>query len=497
VKIFSGIQIRNWDAATISEQHLESYQLMERAATQAFNWIHNHLPHHLGFNVFCGKGNNGGDGLVIARKLIHAGREVHVYVLETGLEGSADFRINLQRLHEITTHITFCQNPESFPIIKPDTIVIDSLFGTGLNKPLQGLALSLITHLKSFPAIRIAIDIPSGMFTDQPTEKDKALSVMHTLSFQSPKLAFMFDENREITGQVHLLDIGLSQRYNETTSSMYETIEDETIRMIIQPRKSAGNKGTFGHAALIAGSTEMMGAAILSARGCLASGVGKTTLITPYGGFSAIHTSTPEVLCVSSGENKFEKIIPLIPYQSVGIGPGIGTSEQTRKALIDLFTQRKDHLVLDADALNNLTDQELLKFGITHSVITPHPREFDRLFGVHQNSFERISTSLKVSSQSGIFIILKGHHTAIITPAGRVYFNTTGNDGMAKGGSGDVLTGLITGLMAQGYPLPEAAIAAVYLHGLAGNLAAKRYSRHAMQPSHIIRCLHEVWKEYE
>lgn len=497
MKVFNAAQFKAWDTATIEEQEISSLELMERSAARVFEWINRHVLVTDKIYIFCGKGNNGGDGLAVARMLINAGKQVHVYVLETGKEGSPDFQANLHKLHNITTAISFCQNQEAFPYIEHEALVVDAIFGTGLNKPVEGLALMMIHHIRSFQNIRIAIDLPSGMFADSFSEAQAVLPATHTLSFQVHKLSFLLDEHASLTGKVHLLDIGLSQKFADLSSSAIETIDEELISMIIKPRNPAAHKGNFGHAGIIAGKQGMMGAAILSAKACLASGAGKISTIIPEHCFPIMQTSLPEAICVSSGEIIFDKAIHSDIYTAIGLGPGLGVQSKTTEAVKRLLDFRKLSLVLDADALNNLTAKDLKKASLENSVITPHPKEFDALFGKHRHTLERLETAKSFAEKSGICVVLKGHFTAIVTPGKKIYFNLNGNDGMAKGGSGDVLTGMITGLLAQGYLLPEAAITGVYLHGRAGDLAANKYSRHAMQPTHIIECLAEVWKQYE
>ena len=497
MKVFSAAQIKAWDAASIEEQEISSLDLMERAAARVFEWISRHILDAEKIYIFCGKGNNGGDGLALARMLINAGKQVHVYVLETGKPGSADFQANLFKLHSITTSISFCQNQDAFPSIEHEALVIDAIFGTGLNKPVEGLALMLIQHIRSFQNIRIAIDLPSGMYADGIAETHAVLPATHTLSFQSYKLSFLLDEQSVYTGKVHLLDIGLSPRFAQLSTSEIETIDEELISMIVKPRNPVGHKGSFGHAALIAGKRGMMGAAILSAKGCLVSGAGKTSLVIPEDCFPVMQTSLPEVICISSGEMFSDTAVSVNMFSSVGLGPGLGVQPEITEALKRFLEIRKNNLVLDADALNNLSAKDLEEAAPENSVITPHPKEFDALLGKHRNGLARLETARAFAERTGICVVLKGHFTAVVTPGRKIYFNVSGNDGMAKGGSGDVLTGLITGLVAQGYLLPEAAIFGVYLHGRAGDIAAARFSRHAMQPSHIVECLAEVWKRYE
>lgn len=497
MKVFSSSQFRTWDHYSMARHGIPSIELMERAAMQVFEWINLHFESQQNFYIFCGKGNNGGDGLALARMLIVAGKNVQIFILETGSQGSEDFTANLQKLHDYNPSIVFCQHQQSFPIPDHGIMLIDALFGTGLNKPLYGLALELVQHLQQFKGITIAIDLPSGLFADQESEKNKVLPATYTLSFQAYKLALLIDDNGPLTGEVHILDIGLSGIFEQETDTAFETIDAQLIKMIVLPRNPFGHKGKFGHACLVAGKQGMMGAAVLAARGCLASGAGKTTLFIPASQFPILQISVPEVICEISGNEGFEMPLPLQPYQAIGIGPGIGTDLKTREALLNSISGMDKPLLLDADALNCLQTADINSKLLSNCVITPHPLEFDRLFGTGENGFNRFERARIISAQTGVYIVLKGHHTCIFTPKGKVYINTNGNDGMAKGGAGDVLSGFITGLLAQGYLLPEAAIAGVFLHGLSGDIAAEKYSRHSMQPTQIASCFAEAWKKFE
>lgn len=497
MKIFSGRLIREWDAFSIKHQGIRSIELMERAVAKVYDWIDHHFQNRHHFYIVCGKGNNGGDGLALARMLLTAGKDVRVYILETGREGSPDFTENLHRLHSYNAQIVFCQTAASFPTPPEDALLIDALFGTGLNKPPAGLALELINHLQKFQGITIAIDLPSGLFADSAADPKHVLPATHTLSFQSYKQSLLIDDNATLAGKVHILDIGLSPRFQQENDSPIETIGEEMIHSIIQQRNPYGHKGTFGHACIIAGKGGMMGAAVLAARACMASGVGKTTLGIPESQFQILQISAPEVICMASGSNCFDHQVSLHSFQAVAIGPGIGTDQPTRDALKQSLQNVEAPLVLDADALNCLTAEDFFSLKRNHYLITPHPLEFDRLFGKHKDGFSRFQATLNIAEKSGSYILLKGHYTAVFTPKGKVYININGNDGMAKGGAGDLLTGFIAGLMAQGYSLPESAILGVFLHGLAGDLAAVKYSRHSMQPSHILECFTDAWKKFE
>ena len=476
MKIFSSEQIKRWDSFTILEENSTSELLMERAAAACCQWLLKYGVTKKPAHIFCGMGNNGGDGLALARMLIENNIHVIVYILEHEKTGSHDFQKNLQKLQPLTSEIHFIQSALPFPVVEKDHLIIDALFGTGLNKPLDGMALQLVEFLNKSGAEIISIDIPSGLFCDKSTLGFTAIHAMHTLSFQSLKLAFLFAENDRYIGDYHVLPIGLSRKFELEEPAMYEMIDDEVIRSIIKPRNKFSHKGNFGHAAIMAGSYGMMGAAVLAAKGCMNSGIGKLTCLVPSCGYEIIQSTIPEAMCKVSGERYVIGCINISEYDAIGIGPGIGLQKETAISLNEIFCSKNKRFVLDADALNQMSaDKKLLENIPPGSVITPHQKEFERMFGSASSDFERIQNAIKHASQLNIFIVLKSHYTAIITPLGKVYFNSSGNPGMAKAGMGDVLTGIITGLIAQHYPLPEAA--------MTGSLSAwngRRYSRYKL-----------------
>ena len=496
MKIFSAAQIKKWDAFTISHEPVLSIDLMERAATACYLWlIHNgHTEKH--FQIFCGKGNNGGDGLALARLLIQNNCRVTVYILEFGNIGSQDFQTNLERLHQCTTNIHFIQSPEFFPGIENPDIVIDALFGTGLNKPLEGISTALVNHINNREAIIISIDLPSGLFADKSSKENTVIKATHTLSFQNYKLAFLLPENENYCGDVHLLKIGLHENFEQDEHADFELVDKEVINTIYKPRKKFSHKGNFGHAALLCGSYGMMGAVVLSAGACLRSGVGKLTSYIPKCGYDILQTSVPEAMCIIAGEDYILPTPGIEKYDAVGIGPGIGMHSSHAALLSEIFQKINKPMVIDADALNSMAQHpELLKSIPASSILTPHPKEFEKLFGSTSNDFERLQLALQKSKEHNILIVLKGHFSFISTPDGKGYFNSTGNAGMATAGSGDVLTGIITGLLAQGYSPLQACLLGVYLHGSAGDIAAAKFSQEAMIAGDIVDCLGEAFKQ--
>ena len=493
MKILSAEDIRRWDQYTIEHEPVSSIDLMERAAGKCVDWIEENIQGDNSYTIFCGKGNNGGDGLAIARILAQKNYPVTVYILEFGHKGTPDFQTNLARLHQVQgVTILFIQSEENFHVIDGNEIIIDALFGSGLNRKLEGVTARLVDHINAGTNSVIAIDLPSGMFTDRSSKDNTTVRATHTLSFQCLKPAFLVAENENCTGEIHILDIGLHEGFYHSVAGKYEWVNEETIRSIHKPRKRFAHKGNFGHGLLVAGSYGKMGAAVLSARASMRSGIGLLSCHIPGCGYTIMQSTVPEAMVMTDNNSSVLTKVEddLTKYESIGIGPGIGTAAETKMMVRDIFDAYRHPVIIDADALNILASQkDLVKLIPTGSILTPHPKEFARLFGETANDFERIELALEKAKQLHVIIVLKGHHTLIATPDGKGFFNSTGNAGMATGGSGDVLTGILTGLLAQGYSSVETAILGVYLHGLAGDIAAQKLSMEAMVAGDIVECL--------
>jgi ADP-dependent NAD(P)H-hydrate dehydratase / NAD(P)H-hydrate epimerase len=501
VELYNAAQIKKWDSYTIENEPISSIDLMERAAAKCVEWIFANGFNHRSFKIFCGKGNNGGDGLAIARMLFTKDVVVEVCILEFGKLGSDDFQANLQRLHELPIPIHFLQSAEQLPILK-DEVVIDALYGSGLNKPLDGLSAALVNHINKNAVDVIAIDVPSGMFLDASSKDNIVISATHTLTFQTTKLAFLVAENSTHVGQLHILDIALDKGFLKQEPASKFTLDEIFIKSIYKSRKkkSFSHKGSFGHALIIAGSYGKIGAAVLAAKACLKTGAGLLTCYIPDCGYNIMQTALPEAMIITDDH---EKILANLPshienYSAIGIGPGLGTAVETQKLFSFLVRRSDKPVVIDADGLNCLSlDVSLLSQLQPNTILTPHPKEFDRLFGEHNSDFDRITTAETKSKELHTIIVLKGHHTLITTPGGISFFNTTGNAGLAKGGSGDVLTGIITALLSQGYEPAHAAILGVYLHGLAADIAAKEIALESMMPSDVIDHLSKAYKRLD
>ncbi len=491
MKIFSAAQVRQWDAYTIANEPICSVDLMERAAAACVNWIDNHSKEAGYYYIFCGTGNNGGDGLAIARMLQLAGKSVKIFIAE-GQKRSADFSYNLDRLELPATSLQHI-NDTNYPEIPRDAIVIDALFGSGLSRPLEGVVAGLVNYLNHSCKKIIAIDIPSGLFADGTVGENVIIEATHTLSFQVPKLAFFLSENNKYTGIVHLLDIGLHPDFYHNTPTLFNTIDPYMISSIYKPRNEFSHKYNFGHVLLYAGSKNMMGAAILCAKSCLRSGAGLVTVFTADGTQPVIQTAVPEA--ITSLENNFETLSK--KKSAIGIGPGLSVDDSNKKLLQHIILNYPGSLVIDATALQLLsTDTTIIKKRISNpAILTPHTGEFEKLFGNSANDFERMNMALQQSKELGCYIVLKGHHTLVACPDGNAFFNTTGNAGMATAGSGDTLTGILTGLLAQGYNQKNTCLLGVYLHGMAGDIAAEKMTQEAMLAGDIIDCVGEAYKK--
>jgi len=499
-KIFSVEQIRVADQYTIDHEPIASIDLMERAANECFVWLKQKAKKSQSFTVLCGPGNNGGDGLAIARMLAEDHFPVQVFILNLSDRFSADFMENRKRIMDVDhVHIhQWDEVPQEMPIFRDNTIVIDAIFGSGLSKEIKGMPQKLIRYLNEQPQIKVAIDIPSGLFADKAINHSSAVVFQadYTLSFQFPKWSFLMPENEKYVGDWQILDIGLSREYIEKTPTEKYYMSTRFVKSLLKPRGKFSHKGHFGHVLMVAGDETKMGAAILSSKAALRMGAGLLTLHHPQSAKSILPIALPEaMLSLDSDTQAFSRIPELEKYTHIAVGPGLGTRKQTAKALKMLIQQAHSPMLLDADALNILAENKTwLSFLPKASILTPHIGEFHRLVGQTKNSFERIEKALSFAKKYQIYLIVKGAYTMIFTPSENIYVNSTGNPGMATGGSGDVLTGMIAGLLAQQYSSLEAALIGVFMHGLAGDMAAKELSMESLMAGDIIQYIPAAYK---
>ena len=500
--ILTAEQMRAVDAATIRDEPIASIDLMERAALHCVRYLQSHYDVSTVFQIFCGCGDNGGDGLAITRLLLERGYRAHAYWVDYSAPMSADARTNFQRLQNhylgVLHHVT---NINEMPEFNADDVVIDALLGTGTTRSPSGILAQAIARINANTTNIIAIDMPSGLLADAHTPNDwPVIHASHTLTFECAKPALLYAENAERVGEWQIVPIGLSAEAIAAHHSPLQLITPEWIAAHQKARPKFSHKGTFGHALLVAGAYGTVGAAILSAHACLRSGVGLLTVHSPKCAYVPLQTAVPEAMVqADSHETEWHDAMSIDVFNSVGIGCGIGQSAHTRSALRQLLLKLSKKpmppaLILDADALNILASEPDLFAPLPkNTVLTPHPKEFDRLVA-HLNlpvdtNAQRHAAQLILAKQYQLIVVLKGANTCVATPDGLSFFNTTGNPGMAKGGSGDALTGVILALLAQGHAPASAAIIGVYLHGKAGDAAAEKWGTTAMLPSDLIECL--------
>lgn len=504
MKILTATQTREADAQTIQNEPIASIDLMERASrrfTQRF--VQQFPEHNCPIYIFCGLGNNGGDGLAIARMLLAQQYEVSVFVIGVGT-GSEDFEVNLKRLADHPS-IKRIEDASQLPTLPAPGIIIDAMFGSGLNRSLEGLYADAVRSINETGYTVVAVDIPSGLFADQSTEEnDPVVRADYTYTFQLPKLAFLLPQSEPFVGDWATLDISLDANFLSEVETQYHYLTHDWMKELRRKRKWHSHKGDYGKTMIVSGSYGKMGAAVLCAHACAKSGVGLLTMHVPRCGYEIMQISVPEAMTTVDQQPEYFSDLPtegatnLDNYDVVGIGPGLGTAEATTQGLRSLLEQthaRNIRMVLDADALNICgKHRELLDLIPENSILTPHPKEFERLTEKAKNDFHRLELLRSFCQKYQVYVTLKGSHTAIGTPDGSVYFNSTGNPGMATGGTGDVLTGVLTALISQKYDSLSASLLGVYLHGLAGNLAAEKLSQESLIASDVISHLSDAFK---
>ncbi|SMO52373.1 NAD(P)H-hydrate dehydratase [Solitalea koreensis] len=488
LKLLSASQIRSADAHTIQHESIGSLDLMERASN-AFvqKFVAFALDRQTNISIYCGTGNNGGDGLAIARILFKNGyKNVSVKILHFSFKTTSDFDENLRRLAKTNISAEIFNEESEFPE-EHSPILIDAILGSGLNKPLEGGYARWITHLNNLSKKVIAVDVPTGFFCDAPLDKNAIVfHADHVISFQRPKLNFLLPESAQFIKEFHVVDIGLDEHFIQAQDSNKVWVEENDIKAILKPRASFSHKGTFGHALIIAGQTETMGAALLSSEACLHAGAGLTTAFIPEPGLSALNARSPEVMAILGDLQKIE----WNKFDALGIGPGFGVQVSSLEVLRKCLTHYRGPAVYDADALNMLAaNKELFNLLPENSIVCPHVKEFDRLFGAHKNWQQRIETMERESTERGLIIILKNRYSIITAPSGVIYFNPTGNPAMASGGSGDVLTGILTALLAQGYSALQTTIAGVYIHGKAADELVQERKMFTVPARYLIKQL--------
>lgn len=478
MKVFTAAQIRQIDRFTIEQEPIKSIDLMERASVAIMRAFVKMFSASKPVFVFAGPGNNGGDGIALARLLVLLGYHVKVFILKSE-RYSSDNAVNIKRLEfQGIVRPQFIANVSDFPSVPINGVVVDSLFGSGLTRSLDGIAKELVSHLNKFSGYRVAIDVPSGLYGEfNPNPNSNIVfRASHTITLQFPKLSFFFPENDKYLGDWQIVDIGLHPNAIGQTISPYFYVDEATAVTLLPQRNRFDHKGVRGHCLAIAGSKGMYGAAIITAKSCLKAGAGLVTLHVPNNALPIIQQALPEaIVSLDSNPEKFSQVALNNKYSAIAIGPGLGKAAVSVEGFKHLLKQAKKPLVVDADALNILADNpEMLSMLPKGSVITPHLGEFGRLFGNYGSGYERVEAAKRVAIKLGIVIVIKGAFSQVVNTDGMVFFNSTGNPAMATGGSGDSLTGIVLSLLGQGLSSINAAILGVFLHGKAADIALKR-----------------------
>ena len=497
MKIFSKEQIYEGDKLTTEKQGISSTDLMERAATQIFNWMHTRMQGaQVPIQVFCGIGNNGGDGLVLSRHLITHGYNVNMYVINCSDKRSKDFLVNYDRVKNVTKNwpvLLSCS--EDFPPIGRDDIIVDAVFGIGLNRPADDWVKALFLHFKTSQAFTLSIDVPSGLYTDCiPEDENGVVAANYTLSFQTPKLVFFLPETAKYTIEWEVIDIGMDLDYLYTTETETELIGKHEVLPSYIPREKFSNKSTYGHALIIGGSYGKIGAVTLASRSCLSVGAGLVTAYVPKCGYTVLQATFPEAMLITDSHDEYvTKINFEIEPTVIAFGVGAGTHAKTITAFADFLKTNKTPLVIDADGLNILSKKKtLLKLLPEQTILTPHPKELERLIGKWKDDFDKLKKTKAFSKKHNVIMVIKGANS-ITVYKDKLYVNATGNPGLATAGTGDVLTGMIAGLIAQGYDALAATIFAVYLHGKSADIAIQDLGYQSLIASHVVEYISEAY----
>ncbi len=495
MKILNTTQLKALDKATIQKEPIRSIDLMERAAVKCVNWFDDNIDDSKDIHIFCGMGNNGGDGLAIARHLYDEAFLTATYLVYFSKNMSDDFITNYQRAEQIQLSPESIHSEDDFPEIGKNDIVIDAIFGVGLNKPVTGFTKKLIQHINNSGATIYSIDVPSGLFIDKPVvDTDAVIKAHMILTFQMPKLAFLLPDNQEFVKDFEIINIGLNREsINQSETDYYYTINSDITPLILK-RSKFSHKGSYGHSLLIGGSFGKMGAVVLASRAALQAGSGLVTAFIPKCGYTILQTAVPEVMVEVDASDKLE----FFNYKSkptvIGVGIGMGTDEKTAAAFGVFLKNNVLPLVIDADALNIIAQNpSFLELIPRNSILTPHPKELERLIGPWENDYDKMEKVRRFSTKYHLVVVVKGAHSMIVYHK-QIFFNSTGNPSLATAGSGDVLTGIITGLLAQKYPPVDAARIGVFLHGLTADLLTRFINSTPILASRIIELLPEAYE---
>jgi len=508
MKVLNMYQLHTVDQATMNAEQISSLQLMEKVAERFCNYFCKNVNRFSHVLFLCGMGNNGGDGLALARLLYLKKKfpsKISVAVVRYRTDFSADAQVNFDTLPaELKSSLVEIHSEQDFENLRlsDSTLLVDALLGTGTNRPVEGLLKAVIEKMNQLPNSVISLDVPSGLYIDQPmNEKEKvALQANLVLTIETPKLAFFMPENAAFVPDFHILNIPLDKKAQENADSTLEFLEEADIRAILEVRPKFSHKGIFGHGLLFAGSRGKSGAALIAAEACLRSGAGLLTVHATQNVVDALAVRLPETMTeVDENQSFITYAGTLKNYRAVGFGSGVGTQEETARVLNSILKQVQANIVIDADGLNILAENKTwLEFLPYHTILTPHPKEFERLVGhSFKNSFDRLEEARNFAQKYGCILVLKDAYTSICLPNGQTFFNSTGNAGLAKGGSGDALTGILLGLLTRGYHPVKATIIGVFVHGLAADLCAEKTSQESFLISDVIQKLGRAFRKLE
>ncbi|MDT0685831.1 NAD(P)H-hydrate dehydratase [Autumnicola psychrophila] len=484
MKILTASQIKEADEITIKNQNISSEDLMERAATQVFNEIHKRLQGaDLPVKIFCGIGNNGGDGLVIARLLMEHSYNVKVFIVNYSDNRSQDFLANYDKIKNLSHDWPeLLKGEDDFPEINRGDFVIDAIFGIGLNRPLEGWVAKLVNFLNASSAFILAIDMPFGLFSDKiPEEGDAVIKANFTLTFQTPKLVFFLPETMEFVGDIQVLEIGLDREFLSKITPSAQLIGRQEAQNLYNPRNKNSHKGNYGHVLVVGGSYGKIGSIVLATTAALRTGAGLSTVFIPKCGYEIVQTALPEAMVLTDANYEMLTDIKTdVDADVICFGMGVGRDKGTVEAFKELLKDTKKPMVIDADGLNILSEyNELLQHLPENTILTPHPKELQRLIGEWKDDFDKIKKVQEFINKHKVIVVLKGAHTFIFEQE-NIYINNTGNPGMATAGSGDVLSGVIAGLISQKYEPLLAAVLGVYLHGKSGDISAEKLGYEGM-----------------
>lgn len=499
MKILSVEETYKADQTTVEKQEITSTELMERAGGQLFNWLDIRLQKsQVPIHIFCGIGDNGGDGLVVGRLLLETGYNVKMYVVNCSDKRSKNFLVNYDRIKNVSkVWPTLMKGKDDFPKIYDEDIVVDAIFGIGLNRCPGGWVKDLLLYLNNLKAFKLAIDIPSGLYAHEPLDdKEAVLQADHTLTFQFPKLSFFLPETAPFVSNFDVLDIGLDEAFIHDAEPLAQLISKDEAKNFYKARDKFGYKNTYGHTAIIGGSYGKIGSIVLATSAAFRIGAGMLTAMVPKCGYDILQTTIPEAMVITDSNKEIITDIQLdFEPDAIAIGMGMGKDKAIVDGLIKFFKNVKAPLVIDADALNMLSENpDLLKLLPKNSILTPHPGELKRLIGKWTNDYEKIEKAKAFSRKHEAVLLIKGAYTLVIS-GDKLYINTSGNPGMGTAGSGDTLSGVIAGLVSQGYDHLLASLFGVYLHGSAGDIAANQLGYEAVMAGDIINNLSEAYIE--